>query len=317
MDRCTSDSGRGYECTATRSAASPATRPAPLDGLVEYGAGALTDLEQLVNGLPSDPIDAWDPEHIRRTLPWLKAVCRTYFRGEVERAREHPGRRAVAAGRQPLRRAADRRHVRVLGRVLRPLRARPALPPARPRRRRQEPAAGPDPPLRRRARLARQRARGVRPRRAGARLPRRRLRDVPPQLALATRSSSAAARASSSSRSSATCRSSRSSPSAARRPRCSSPAASAPRKLIGLDQLHAHQGAAGLDRPAVRHQPPRPARRASRCRPRSRSRCCRRSTCASASAPTPTPTTAYEDVTAEMQDALSALDEERTLPVVG
>ncbi len=58
--------------------------PAPFDGLVEYGAGALTDLEQLVYGLPADPIDAWDPEHIRRTLPWLKAVCRTYFRGEVE-----------------------------------------------------------------------------------------------------------------------------------------------------------------------------------------------------------------------------------------
>src|SRR4051795_11013969 len=58
--------------------------PAPFDGLVEYAAGALTDAEQLVTGLPSDPIDAWDPEHIRRTLPWLKAVTRTYFRGEVE-----------------------------------------------------------------------------------------------------------------------------------------------------------------------------------------------------------------------------------------
>ena len=58
--------------------------PVPLDGLVEYAAGALTDAEQLVKGLPSDPIDAWDPEHIRRTLPWLKTICRTYFRGEVE-----------------------------------------------------------------------------------------------------------------------------------------------------------------------------------------------------------------------------------------
>ena len=59
------------------------------------------------------------------------------------------------------------------------------------------------------------------------------------------------------------------------------------------------------------------SRAASRSRPRSRSRCCRRSTCASATAPTPTRTTAYEEITAEMQDALSALDEERTLPVVG
>jgi 1-acyl-sn-glycerol-3-phosphate acyltransferase len=58
--------------------------PAPLDGLVEYAAGALTDAEQLVRGLPADPIDAWDAEHIRRTLPWLKAFGRTYFRGEVE-----------------------------------------------------------------------------------------------------------------------------------------------------------------------------------------------------------------------------------------
>ena len=31
----------------------------------------------------------------------------------------------------------------------------------------------------------------------------------------------------------------------------------------------------------------------------------------------PDPDEAYEDITAEMQDALSALDEERTLPVVG
>ena len=35
--------------------------PAPFDGLVEYAAGALTDTERLVKGLPSDPIDAWDP----------------------------------------------------------------------------------------------------------------------------------------------------------------------------------------------------------------------------------------------------------------
>ena len=58
--------------------------PAPLDGLFEYAAGALTDAEQLVTGLPADPIDAWDAEHIRRTLPWLKGITRAYFRGEVE-----------------------------------------------------------------------------------------------------------------------------------------------------------------------------------------------------------------------------------------
>ena len=31
----------------------------------------------------------------------------------------------------------------------------------------------------------------------------------------------------------------------------------------------------------------------------------------------PDPDEAYEEITGEMQDALSALDEERTLPVVG
>ena len=33
--------------------------------------------------------------------------------------------------------------------------------------------------------------------------------------------------------------------------------------------------------------------------------------------PDPDPDTAYEDVTGEMQEALSALDEERDLPVLG
>jgi 1-acyl-sn-glycerol-3-phosphate acyltransferase len=57
--------------------------PSPLDGLVEYGAGALTDIKQIVKGLPDDPTDAWDPEHIRRTLPWLRAINAAYFRPEV------------------------------------------------------------------------------------------------------------------------------------------------------------------------------------------------------------------------------------------
>jgi 1-acyl-sn-glycerol-3-phosphate acyltransferase len=57
--------------------------PAPLDGLVEYGAGALNDLEELVDGLPDDPLEAWDPEHIRRTLPWLRTINSAYFRPDV------------------------------------------------------------------------------------------------------------------------------------------------------------------------------------------------------------------------------------------
>jgi 1-acyl-sn-glycerol-3-phosphate acyltransferase len=57
--------------------------PAPFDGLVEYAAGALNDVEELVGGLPAEPIDSWDPEHIRRTLPWLKNINRVYFRADV------------------------------------------------------------------------------------------------------------------------------------------------------------------------------------------------------------------------------------------
>jgi 1-acyl-sn-glycerol-3-phosphate acyltransferase len=57
--------------------------PAPVDGLVEYGAGFLNDLTELVKGLPDDPIDAWDPEHIRLTLPWLKRINSAYFRPDV------------------------------------------------------------------------------------------------------------------------------------------------------------------------------------------------------------------------------------------
>src|SRR4051812_43017688 len=57
--------------------------PAPFDGLVEYGAGALNDLEEIVEGRPDDPLAAWDPEHIRRTLPWLGTINAAYFRPDV------------------------------------------------------------------------------------------------------------------------------------------------------------------------------------------------------------------------------------------
>jgi 1-acyl-sn-glycerol-3-phosphate acyltransferase len=57
--------------------------PSPLDGVVEYGAGLLDDLTEIVDGLPDDPLDAWDPEHIRRTLPYLQAINALYFRPDV------------------------------------------------------------------------------------------------------------------------------------------------------------------------------------------------------------------------------------------
>ena len=115
---------------------------------------------------------ARDPRLERRLLP---------RRGP--RARGDPGRRPGAARRQPLRRHADRRHVRLLPALLRPLRRRPALPPARPRprlpgaRRAREPQ-----PLRHGPGQPGQHARRAGPRRRAARVPGRRPRDLPAEL---------------------------------------------------------------------------------------------------------------------------------------
>ena len=57
--------------------------PRPVDALLQMGAATLSDLAELRHGLPGDDIDAWDPEHIRRTLPVLRRTMGTYFRGEV------------------------------------------------------------------------------------------------------------------------------------------------------------------------------------------------------------------------------------------
>jgi 1-acyl-sn-glycerol-3-phosphate acyltransferase len=59
--------------------------PQPLEGLLEYGATNLDDLAALLEeGVPpGDDLDAWDPEHIERTLPLLRAMSNVYFRGEV------------------------------------------------------------------------------------------------------------------------------------------------------------------------------------------------------------------------------------------
>ena len=58
--------------------------PSPLDAIAEYGAAGLEDVVRFFDrGLPGDSIDDWDPEHIRRTLPVGRAFVRTYFRSEV------------------------------------------------------------------------------------------------------------------------------------------------------------------------------------------------------------------------------------------
>jgi 1-acyl-sn-glycerol-3-phosphate acyltransferase len=58
--------------------------PSPVDALLEI-AGALTsDVAGVLDGLPGDSLDDWDPEYIRRTLPLMRATWGNYFRGEVE-----------------------------------------------------------------------------------------------------------------------------------------------------------------------------------------------------------------------------------------
>ena len=99
------------------------------------------------------------------------------------RAAQHPGRGPRPARGQPLRRHADRGHVRVRAGLLRPLRAAAALPPARPRPR--VPAAGrrgDAVALRDRAGVAGEHGERARARRRAARLSRRRPRDLPPEL---------------------------------------------------------------------------------------------------------------------------------------
>src|SRR3954453_24034899 len=76
--------------------------PAPFDGLVEYGAGALNDLEEIVEGRPDDPLAAWDPEHIRPTLPGLRAINGAYFRPEVRGLENSPpGGASLLVGNHP------------------------------------------------------------------------------------------------------------------------------------------------------------------------------------------------------------------------
>ena len=55
--------------------------PAPLDGLLQIVASVLGDTAGLATG--DDNFDAWDPEHIARTLPLLNPVLSAYFRSEV------------------------------------------------------------------------------------------------------------------------------------------------------------------------------------------------------------------------------------------
>jgi 1-acyl-sn-glycerol-3-phosphate acyltransferase len=59
--------------------------PQPIQGMAAMGGSLLGDTVQLLqNGIPpGDDLDAWDSEYIRQTVPLMRAVFGTYFRGEV------------------------------------------------------------------------------------------------------------------------------------------------------------------------------------------------------------------------------------------
>jgi 1-acyl-sn-glycerol-3-phosphate acyltransferase len=54
-----------------------------VDGAVAWGEMAVSDLAHLRRTLDGNDIDAWDPEYIRRLLPLWRAVLCNYFRAEV------------------------------------------------------------------------------------------------------------------------------------------------------------------------------------------------------------------------------------------
>ena len=59
--------------------------PQPIKGMAAMGGSMLDDMVQLLSsGIPpGDDLDAWDPEYIRQTVPLMRMVFGTYFRGEV------------------------------------------------------------------------------------------------------------------------------------------------------------------------------------------------------------------------------------------
>ncbi len=54
-----------------------------VDGALAWGEMAASDLMHLRRTLDGNEIDAWDPEYIRRVLPLWRAVLGNYFRAEV------------------------------------------------------------------------------------------------------------------------------------------------------------------------------------------------------------------------------------------
>ncbi|MFL6241314.1 MAG: lysophospholipid acyltransferase family protein [Actinomycetes bacterium] len=78
-----SDLGDAHVMASTRNPLVHLARhsPAPLDALLQIAAAVLGDTAALAAG--DDNFDAWDSEHIARTLPLLNPLMSAYFRSEV------------------------------------------------------------------------------------------------------------------------------------------------------------------------------------------------------------------------------------------
>jgi 1-acyl-sn-glycerol-3-phosphate acyltransferase len=57
--------------------------PKPLDGVMSLPEMVVDDWAGLRHGIPGNDLDSWDPDYIRRVLPAWRATMNAYFRGEV------------------------------------------------------------------------------------------------------------------------------------------------------------------------------------------------------------------------------------------
>ena len=182
---------------------------------------ASTVRDQVEKRVPAADLHERDPDFLRDNLPgygcWRASTSGPRCAGSSRIPAPGPG----AAGRQPLGREHDPRHLHLHARVQHLLRCRAALLPAGPQPRAGHAAARAAAEGRHDRGLAGERGQGARHGRRRARLSGRRLRDAPAHRGSRRRSTSAGARASSGWPSRGTCLSSPWCRSAARRRRCS------------------------------------------------------------------------------------------------
>jgi 1-acyl-sn-glycerol-3-phosphate acyltransferase len=57
--------------------------PSLVGGVAAMAENLVTDVASLRSGFAGDDLDEWDPDYIRRTLPVMGAFFQRYFRGEV------------------------------------------------------------------------------------------------------------------------------------------------------------------------------------------------------------------------------------------